>query len=117
MCGPGGSRTGGGAERQQVPAAGGVTRDERGSARLSKAGQGKTRRRSEAARVAGDLARLDMVMRVCRQSHTNGRVVGLRPVGRGLKGWRKGGSVGSEKIKLEGAHARNAVRPESKRSA
>ena len=110
VCGPGGSRTGGGADRQQVPAACGVTRDERGSARLNKTGQGKTRR-SEAARVAGDLARLVMVMRVCRQSHTNGRVVGLRPVGRGLKGWRKGGSVGSEKIKLEGAHARNVVRP------
>jgi hypothetical protein len=76
--------------------------------------QGKVRRAAEAARLAGDLARLAMVMRVCRQSHTNGRVVGLRPVGRGLKGWRKGGSVGSEKIKLEGAHARNAVRPESK---
>ena len=93
-----------------------MTRDKRGSARLSKAGQGKTRC-FEAARLVGDLARLDMVMRVCRQSHTNGRVVGLRPVGRGLKGWRKGGSVGSEKIKLEGAHARNAVRPASKRSA
>jgi hypothetical protein len=30
-----------------------------------------------------------MVMRVCRQSHTNGRVVGLRPVGRRVEGMEK----------------------------
>lgn len=98
MCGPGGCRSGGGAGIQQVPAAGGVTSSKAEGGRADK----KRRLRLEA---------IWLDMRVCRQSH--GRVVGLRPAGRGLKGWRKGGSVGSKRSNSKGAHARNAARPES----
>ena len=94
VCGPGGSRTGGGAERQQVPAAGGVTRGERGSARLSKAGQGKVRRggarRSDEAGYG--YAGLSPISHERAGCGTEGQWGG------GLKGWRKGGSVGSKKI-------------------